>query len=82
MYKHRMITHPMDHCGRSVGQLEEYGCNVCFDAPDQVRISPCLHCDLHTVMPLHHYCPPNLPTVLRWMPLPPLPPPDSRVARE
>ena len=30
---------------------------MCAHAPDQVRISPRLHCNLHTVMPLHHYGP-------------------------
>ena len=32
MYKHWMITHPMEHCERSVGWLEEYTCHVCVHA--------------------------------------------------
>ena len=82
MYKHGMIAHPMDHCERSVGWLGEYTSDVCFQAQDQVRISPRLHCNLHTVMPLHHYAPPQLPTVPCSMSLPPLPPPYSLEARE
>ena len=55
---------------------------MCVHALDQVRISPRLHCNLHTVMPLHHYGPPQLPTVPCSMSLPPLPPPHSLEARE
>ena len=82
MYKHGMITHPMNHCERSVGYLGEYTCDVCVQAPDQVRISPRLHCNLHWVMPLHHYRPTQLPKIPRSMFLPLLPPPHSLVARE
>ena len=82
MYKHGMITHPVDRCECSVRYLGEFTCDVCVHGPDQVRISPRLHCNLHTVMPLHHYHPPQLPTIPRSMLLPPLPPPHSLEARE
>ena len=82
IYKHGMITHPMDPCERSVGYLGEYTCDVCVRAPDHVSISPRLHCILHTVMPLHHYAPPELPTKPCSMLLPPLPPRHSLEARE
>ena len=55
---------------------------LCVHAPDQVRISPRLHCNFHTVMPLQHYGPPQLTTVPCSMLLPPLPPPHSLEARE
>ena len=82
MYKHRMITHPMDHCTPSVGWLGQYTCDVSVHAPDQVQISPCLHCKLHTANHLHHYRPQKLPMVPRSMSLPPLPPPHSLEARQ
>ena len=82
IYKHGMITHPMDHCERSVPKLGEYTCNVFVHAPDQARISPRLHCNLHTGMPLHVYGPPKLPTepCSKWIPQ--LPPLHSLEARE
>ena len=55
---------------------------MCVHALDQVRISPRLHCNLDTVMPLSHYGPPKLPTVPCSMPLAPLPPPHSLEGRE
>ena len=55
---------------------------MCVHAPDQVRISPCLHCNLQTMMPLLHYGPPQLPTVPGSMSLLPLPTSHSLEARE
>ena len=77
MYKHGMIIRPMDHCKRSIRSFGEYTCKVCGHAPDQIRIPPRLHCNLHTLMPLHHYRPPQLPTIERSMLLSPLPRPHS-----
>ena len=40
---------------------------MCIHAPDQVQITPRLHSNLRTVLPLHHYRCQQLPAVLRSM---------------